>query len=401
MKLNPKTIAGLKEPPVGKSDVIHFDDELPGFGLRIRAGGKRTWIVQYRAHGLTRRMTIGSPDVLGVEAARKAARKALAKALTGDDPQEERQRRRQQAKFSFRSIADSFLDAKQNAVRPRTLVELKRYLTGPYFKPLHSMPIEQITRRDVAERITKMVQQNGAISASRARTTLSTMFAWAMGEGLAEQNPVAGTNRPTEPDSSNRVLSDVELAAVWRACRDDDHGRIVRLLILFGARRQEIGGMCWSEIDLDKGTWTLPAHRSKNHRAHLLPLPPLALDIIKTVSRMISRDQLFGARAKSGYEQWREGKKALDDQLGTLVLPWRLHDLRRTFATRLSDLGTPPHVVENILNHRSGFRRGIVATYNKSRYERETKAALGMWSDHVRALIEGNERKIVAFPATG
>jgi len=159
--------------------------------------------------------------------------------------------------------------------------------------------------------------------------------------------------------------------------------------------------MCWSEIDLDKGTWTLPAHRSKNHRAHLLPLPPLALDIIKTVSRMISRDQLFGARAKSGYEQWREGKKALDDQLGTSVLPWRLHDLRRTFATRLSDLGTPPHVVENILNHRSGFRRGIVATYNKSRYERETKAALGMWSDHVRALIEGNERKIVAFPATG
>jgi Arm DNA-binding domain len=108
MKLNPKTIAGLKEPPAGKSDVIHFDDELPGFGLRLRAGGKRTWVVQYRVHGLTRRMTIGPPDVLGIEAARKAARKALAKVLTGDDPQEERQRRRQQAKFSFRSIPIPF-----------------------------------------------------------------------------------------------------------------------------------------------------------------------------------------------------------------------------------------------------------------------------------------------------
>ena len=111
----------------------------------------------------------------------------------------------------------------------------------------------------------------------------------------------------------------------------------------------------------------------------------------------VGRDHLFGTRAEAGFTQWREGKAALDKRLGKSVAPWHVHDLRRTFATRLSDLGTAPHIVENALNHRTGFRRGIAAVYNKSRYERETRTALALWNDHIRALIEGTERKIVAF----
>ena len=176
-------------------------------------------------------------------------------------------------------------------------------------------------------------------------------------------------------------------------------GRVVKLLMLLGQRRTEVGGMAWSELDLEHGTWTIPARRSKNHRAHTLPLPPLALRIIiAAVPRVVGRDTLFGDRADSGLTGWARPKAALDARLGDRVKPWTLHDLRRSRATRLCDLGTAPHVVEQILNHQSGHRAGIVGIYNRSSYEREVKIALAMWSDHIRALVQGGEREVVALP---
>jgi integrase len=194
------------------------------------------------------------------------------------------------------------------------------------------------------------------------------------------------------------VLSDSELAAIWRACKDDDYGRIIRLLILTAARRAEIGGIAWSEIDLERGTWTLPAERSKNGRAHTLPLMPVALDIIKSVPQMVSRDQLFGARSQDGFASWDKGKTALDQRSG--VTNWTPHDIRRSVATRMADIGIAPHIIEQILNHQSGHKRGPAGIYNRSSYEREVRAALALWEDHIRTLIEGGERKIVAFERT-
>jgi integrase len=192
------------------------------------------------------------------------------------------------------------------------------------------------------------------------------------------------------------VLTDAELTAIWRACGDDDFGRIVRLLILLGARRQEVGGMRMrSELDLDRGTWTLPAERSKNGRAHTLPLLPMALAIIDAVPKMATRDQLFGVRA-DGYTQWEDGKAALDKRSG--VTDWVLHDIRRTVATRMADLGIGPHVIEQVLNHVSGHKSGVAGIYNRSSYEREVRAALALWHDHLRSIVEGSERKIVSMP---
>src|SRR5207244_3794340 len=108
----------------------------------------------------------------------------------------------------------------------------------------------------------------GPIAATRARAALSAMYAWAVGQGIANENPVIGTNRPAEPRSRDRVLSDSDLAEIWAACQDDDYGRIVRLLMLTGQRRNEIGGMAWSELDLDQGTWCISGARTKNKRSH-------------------------------------------------------------------------------------------------------------------------------------
>ena len=155
--------------------------------------------------------------------------------------------RRERDRLSLRSVIDDeYLPHKAGAVRAKSLGELTRYLTGHYFRPLRGMPIDTITRRDVAARLVAIGREHGSIIAAKARAALSGFFTWAMASGIADSNPVVGTPRPSEGKPRERVLSNTELAAIWNACGDDDYGRIVKLLILLAARRAEIGGMCWS-----------------------------------------------------------------------------------------------------------------------------------------------------------
>jgi integrase len=399
-KLDAKSLVGFKLPP-GKADAIFFDNELPGFGLRLRAGGHRSWIAQYRAHGRTRRLTIGSVEKLTPIDARKAAKKVLAKVELGQDPQGAKQEQRRQAVHTLRSTAEAYIDAKAPELRPSSLRVTRLYLTGAYFKSLHTTSITAISHPDVAARISAIKRTNGGATARQARAALSSMYKWAMGEGLMGThpfNPVIGTNVPAGPQARERVLSDHELVKIWNACADDDYGRIIRLLILLGSRRSEIGGMARSELDFDAGTWLLPAARSKNKCPLLVPLAPAALAIIKAVPEWANRDQLFGTRAQAGFTEWDRGKRALDARAG--VTEWRVHDLRRTVATRMGDIGVLPHVVEAALNHRSGVRRGVAGIYNKSAYEREVRAALRIWSEHVLDLVEGRASKIIPMPMT-
>jgi integrase len=398
MKLDTK-IARLTLPD-GKTDVIHFDSTLPGFGFRLRASGgevRKSWVVQYRRAGATRRMLLGSAEVLTAEQARAQAKKILTKVALGEDPSRERATRRAADKFTLASVVEEFLSAKQPNVRPRSFVEAARYLRGKYFAPLRTMPLDSITRRDVAARLLVIARENGAVTASRARSALSALFAWSMGQGLAEANPVVGTNQPKTPPSRDRVLDDGELAAIWRACGDDDFGRIVKLLMLTGARRTEVGGMMWGELDLDRGTWTLPAQRTKNGRQHTLPLSASAVSVIKAILQRVDRDCLFGERGTSGFCSWATAKAALDARLGGKVAKWTLHDIRRSCATHMANLGVQPHVIECVLNHHGGFRAGVHGTYNRNPYLAEMKMALQVWSDHIRTLVEGGGQKIVAL----
>ncbi|HEX5865373.1 MAG TPA: integrase arm-type DNA-binding domain-containing protein [Casimicrobiaceae bacterium] len=221
-----------------------------GFRLAIaRQGGRRTWITQYRVNGRQRRVTIGSADLLTVEQARVAARKILASVVLGDDPQGERRRKREVARVTLRSVVDDYLRSRAGRLRPRTEFEIRRYLTGPYFRPLHATPIEKIERQAVAAQIMRIERESGVATATAARSALSAMFVWGMKTGIVERNPLIGCYAPATPPSRDRVLSDSELVAIWRACGDDALGRITRLLILTGQRRSEIGGMSWGELD--------------------------------------------------------------------------------------------------------------------------------------------------------
>jgi integrase len=401
MKLTAKAVAAL-ELPAGKTDVIHFDSELPGFGYRLRRGAgaavRKSWIAQYRRAGATRRLLLGSAAVLSPERARAAAKEALAAVALGRDPQGDRRDRRGKDRLTVRGLVAEYLAAKasqkKRPPRPRTMVETRRYLSDPrYFGPLLGMPVDAVNRRDVVARLVVISRSGGAIAAARARAALSTFFTWSMQSGVVESNPVIGTAKPAEDEPRARTLSDPELAAIWHSCRDDAFGTVIKLLALTGCRRSEIGGMAWSELDLEQGLFTIPATRSKNGRAHTLPLAPLALDLVKSVPHVAGRELLFGSRSAAGFSRWTQGRVRLERDSG--VAGWVIHDLRRTAATRMADLGVQPHIIEQILNHVSGHKSGVAGVYNRSSYDREVRTALAMWADRVRALVEDGGRKIV------
>jgi integrase len=402
MKLTKKAVEALMLPE-GKDDYIVFDQDMPGFGYRLRKSGdkvSRSWVAQYRHAGQTRRMTLNS--ILSAEQARDEAKKILAKVALGQDPATEKKRRASADRFTFTALAEQYLAAKQPVVRRRTFSEAQRYLqSSSYFGPLHNVPVDAVTRRDVAARVLIIARENGQVAAARARSVLSGMYSWAMASGLTETNPTIGTAKPKAPPSRDRVLSDQELVAIWKATGDEtDFNRIVRLLVTTGQRRSEVGGMCWPELNTGRTTWTIPAKRAKNGREHSLSLGSFSREIIASVPQVLGRDLLFGARTDRGFTSWAEHKRALGKRLGDQFRPWTLHDLRRTVATRMCDIGIEPHVVEQILNHH-GHRGGTVgATYNRSKYEHAVQNAVAAWDRHLRALIEGRDerRKIVAFP---
>jgi integrase len=395
LKLDAKTTAALTLSK-GRDEEIAWDADAEGFGFRLRrrtdGGVHRSWIVQYRAAGRTRRITVGSAERLTAVEARQAARKLLARVELGDDPQATRETKRQQAACTFRSVVESYLAAKQPELRPTSLRVTKLYLTGPYFRTLQPLAISDITRADVATSIRTIVNKHSVTTAAAARRALSAVFAWAIADGLLGNgaNPVTGTHRPDDPTPRSRVLDDRELAAILKTVGcDTEYGKILWLLALLGARASEIGGCRWSECDLIAGTWTLPSERSKNHRAYTITLPPAALAIIRSVPQT-EREHLFGARAGAGFTSWPWHKQELDRKLGDAVKSsWRLHDIRRSTATGLADIGIEPHVIEAVLNHYSGHRRDIHGTYNRSSYEKQVTSALLRWSEHVLALVEG------------
>lgn len=270
------------------------------------------------------------------------------------------------------------------------MLEIKRYLMISW-RPLHALPIHNIARADVATTMGDIVKR-GRVSAGRARAALSSLFAWAIAQGLVEANPVIGTENPDPGVRRERVLSDAELVAIWSALPDKhDYGRIIKLLVLTAARREEVGGMCWTELH-DDGTWTVPASRTKNGRAYTLTLPPLAWRIIEDVPRRASNDHLFGESSR-GYRNWTEAKRALDKRCG--VAEWTVHDLRRTAATGMATLGVQPHIIEAVLNHVSGHKGGIAGIYNRATYAREIRTALAMWADHIASITQHTERRII------
>jgi integrase len=387
MKFTQATVTKFKMPE-GKLEHIEFDDSVPGFGLRVRNGGERehrTYILHYKIGPKQRRMTLGNVAKIDLDEAHRKARKLFGKIADGKDPANEKAVARTEASHTFDVIASEFLRVQQAKLKRRTLIETQRFLLK-HWKPLHRLSLASISRTTVAAQLRIIAKDHGLVSTDRARAALSAFFTWAMGEGLAEANPVIGTNKAAgESKARDRVLTDNELTTVWSGLPENDYGRIVRLLILTACRRDEIGSLRWSEINKEARLITLPGERTKNGRTHDVPLSKIALEIIDSIPRRVNRDFVFGVGA-GGFSGWSKAKATLDAQLG--LKAWRLHDLRRTASTRMGDVGVQPHIIEAVINHVSGHKAGVAGVYNRSTYEAEKRAALEALSNYVMVAVE-------------
>jgi integrase len=383
MKLTAATVRSLALPE-GVTDRIFFDDDLPRFGVRVRAGGSRTWVIQYGIGGKERKLPLGPVTALDPGKARSLAKDLLARVRLGEDPLALKHKAAARAGETFGAQLPRYLAFKRASLRSRSYTQVERHLLK-HAKALHSRSLASLAndRRGVAIVLANVAEASGPFVANMVRSSLSACCSWLMREGLLDTNPIIATNKASQPGARTRVLSDAELKAIWNGLGDDRYGAIVKLLMLTGLRREEVGGLRWSEVDLDQEIIRLPAERCKNKRPHDMPLPAPALAILEAQPRV-------GDRVFDSFGSWGRGKQRLDRKLTGAVVPWRLHDFRRTVSTTMHDrLEVAPHVVEAVLGHYGGHRAGPAGAYNYAAYADQKRIALDKWADLLMGIVSG------------
>jgi integrase len=405
MKLTAKSVVTLGLP-AGRSDHVHYDDAVPGFGLRVRAGGSRTYVYRYRIGRRQRSISLGAVSAVPLARARTLAGELHAKVRLGGDPAADKQTARAEAGNTLGALIDQYIDSRTADWRPSSRRQVLRHLLR-YAQPLHATPITAVTQRDIARLLDSIAKSSGSVTANRLRASLETLFAWVIGQGirLPEGNPVSYTNKRRE-NSRARVLSDTELAAVWRACNDGtDHSSIVKLLMLTGCREAEIGGLRWDEVkdarpDLPHAQMQieLPGARTKNKRPHIVPLSSPAWAVLEPL-RMAGRDYVFGRNDHSiGFKGWGVSRGRLEQRLraADVAMPhWVLHDLRRSVASGMQRCGVRTEVIERVLNHVSGSFRGVAGVYQRDPLAADVRDALDRWAHHIMAIVEGRDATVV------
>ena len=364
-----------------------WDEKVCGFGVRRQKRGT-FYYVRVRHNGSQIMRSIGrhgspwTPDT-----ARAKALELLGQLASGANPFTQPLT----ASGGFGAEINRYLLRRRGSLKPRSFNAVERHLRQ-YSAPLHKLPLADIDRRTIAVLLGQIETSSGATTRNRLRSSLSAFWAWAIAEGLAEQNPVAGTMKAEVGASRDRVLTQEELRKLWHALTDNRFSEIVRLLLLTACRRNEIGNLTWEEIDLKRNLIVLPPDRTKNGRGLELPLSTQALAVIERVPRRNSSPFLF-SDAK-GFSGWDQDKMRLDGRLG--IAPWRLHDCRRTCATGMAELGVNPWIIEAVLNHYSkstlgnvelpGHKASVAGIYNRAKYTDEMRSALQRWADYLEKI---------------
>lgn len=386
------------------------DGHTRGLFLIVQPTGAKSWAVRYRFKGAPKKLTLGPYPAIDLKAARGLASDAMKVIANGDDPAATKKAAKAAERLPddrdlVEKVVETFVVRYAKAhQKAETAYETERVLNKEVVAPWKGKRLSAIGRADVHELLDDIVDRGAPIMANRCLAALRRMCSWAVERGLIEASPCDKIKAPAAERSRDRVLSDDELKAVWEACDGLGwpFGPLVRLLILTGQRRDEVASMRWSELDLEARTWTLPRERSKNDQAHVVPLPAPAIAILKDLPRVASKaGYVFTTNGETAVSGFARAKERLDDLMieamrsdaaepDKIELPrWTLHDLRRTFASGAARLGIAPHIVEAVLNHKSGQIRGVAAVYNRYAYDPEKRAALETWGRFVEALVNG------------
>jgi integrase len=366
-RLTDARVAAIAPPAAGQQE--HKDDLVTGLRLRVGAGGRKAWIVRTRAGGKPINKTLGAYPVLGLADARDAARGLLIQIAKDGAPRE---------KKTFGEAASHWIDniAKARNVSWRNQERRLEIHILPHWR---DRALGGITRGDVRDLIDGI---DGKIAPSRALAIIKTVMRYACYRDWLEVSPADAIPPPGVDVPRDRFLPMAELARVYRAADLLGYpwAGFVRLLVLTGQRRTEVGTMRWADVDLEARTWVIPSENSKNDRAQLVPLPVQAAELLARQPRI--GDFVWTSDGETHISGYSRAKMRIDTFLGDPPLAaWRFHDLRRTVATHTVRLGVSEEVVERLLNHAP---RGVTQkVYALHRYEPEKRAALQLWADEV------------------
>lgn len=396
-KLLEGAVARIKVPD-GAKDILVFDDALPGFGIRKFASGKASYFVKYNVGSQQRKITLGAVVPGALADMRKEASKVLAQARLGQDVAGEKKKAQAKRSVTLGSLVEKYIQDRASELRPRTLEGFALHLRK-HWASLHGLAVDAITRRDIVSAMDQIGEVHGKVAADRAKATLSGFFAWALDRNYCEVNPVLGIRRRAAGASRNRVLTQAELADVWHCCEDTDYGRIVKLLLLTGQRRNEIANLLWSEITFKARGIVLPAQRTKNGFLHTVAMSDQVVEVLQGAIQIHGRDFVFGEGA-SGFQGWSKAKAALDARINKRraargekpMADWVLHDLRRSFVTEMNERKiAPPHIVEACVNHVSGHKASVAGIYNHALYSEEKRAAFDAWGCYVAKMVASHD----------
>jgi integrase len=384
--------------PEPERDLFIWDSKVPGFGVRVYPSGKRMYLFQYRLGGRAgrqRRMTIGLHGPFSVDEARNVAADLYQAARKGRDPVEEQRAAERVQRTTIESVVDEFMTRHMvGKHRTRRYIEDTRRQFDKYVLPYwRGRDLREITRRDVIGLLDRIVDQGKPSVANRTLTSVRKLFNWALQRGIIDTSSVVQIEKPAEERRRERILSSHEIRAVWAAAGTlgYPYRQFFRLALVLGQRRDEVAGMKWAEINAGERVWTLAGDRTKGCRAHVVPLPTLAVEILGEVPRGLGEwvFTTLGARPISGYSA---AKVRLDlivakaqTEVGEPDLePWRIHDLRRTVGTGLGKLGTPRFIIARVLNHAD---RTVTGIYDRYEYLEEKRKALGEWGEYLESLV--------------
>jgi len=365
-------IKNLK-PLINRYDV--YDANLAGFGLRVSSSGTKSWIVLGRNMERKTRVTLGRYPQMGLAVARQRAMIVLSDMADGEH-------KRSKTLQLFDSGLEDWYEKDQ--AKNKSFSQVKNAIdlhVRPYLK---GFKLANIEKRDII-RIIDRIAEKTPTQANRVLAFLKRFFNWCISRDLLIISPANGIGKAKTESSRDRVLSASELKSIYQATYKMDYpfGSLFRILILTGQRLNEVAGCSWEEFDLENQKWELPKDRSKNKISHLVHLSVPVLMEMCELKPVAKHDLVFTTTGHSSVSGFSRAKKRLDD-LSEVKL-WRLHDIRRTFATITTEkLEHEPVVVDRILNHVNGSVRGIAAVYQKGQYLNKRKVALDAWAEYVQ-----------------
>ena len=422
----------------GDVEYIVWDDggkeTVKGFGLKVTPAGSKVYLYQYRLArpGMAektnpKKYTIGKHGNLTPDQARARAKELAAMVDRGVDPRQaeldavaaldEAQRLAdEQAKLDgellFEKVAADWLADYEEHHRPSTVGQAKVSVNKYLAPKLSGKPMPSIKKADIQAVIDAIPVKQKA-TRQQVYAYASILWRWALQKDKVHDNPVPNMAKPPVPEKRNRVLTEDELAIVWKAALTlrEPFGSFYRLLILTGQRREEVGGMDWAELNRANASWIIPEDRAKNGHAHYVPLAPAVIAELDSIAGLAHQkkkvDQkeagawpiygpVISMSGKHTLSCFSQAKLELDEAIVKLsagfqtISAWRVHDLRRTFATGLQKLGVRLEVTEAILNHISGSKAGVAGVYQLYDWADEKAEALATWAATVFALAKGH-----------